>query len=123
MITIKDVASRAGVSVATVSRVLNNLPNVTPELRTRVLEAIEQLDYRRNRVAQSLRVKSRQVIGLIIPDIRNPFFTAVARGVEDIAYAHGYSWCCAIPMKTRREQLYIGIMLPSEGWHYRCASG
>ena len=112
MITIKDVASRAGVSAATVSRVLNNQPNVTPQLRTRVLEAIEQLNYQRNRVAQSLRVKSRQILGLIIPDIRNSFFTAVARGVEDVAYEHGYSLVlCNTDEDPARERLYLDIML------------
>ncbi len=112
MVTIKDVAHRAGVSVATVSRVLNNQPTVSPELRSRVLETVEKLGYRRDRVARSLRVKSSQIIGLIIPDIRNPFFTAVARGVEDIAYRHGYSLVlCNTDEDPTRERLYIDIML------------
>jgi DNA-binding LacI/PurR family transcriptional regulator len=112
MVTIKDVANKAGVSVATVSRVLNNQPTVSPELRSRVLEAVEELGYRRDRVARSLRVKRSQIIGLIISDIRNAFFTAVARGVEDVAYQHGYSLVlCNTDEDPAKERLYVDTIL------------
>jgi len=112
MTTMKDVAKLAGVSVATVSRVLNNKPNVSPELRSKVLEAVEELNYRRDRVARSLRAKTSLIIGLIISDIRNPFFTSVVRGVEDVAYDHGYTLLlCNSDEDPAKERLYIDIML------------
>jgi DNA-binding LacI/PurR family transcriptional regulator len=84
--TIQDVAERAGVSRATVSRVLNDNPNVDDDLRVRVREAMQSLAYRPNRAARRLRGSFNDVIGLIIPDIQNPVFVTVARGVEDAAY-------------------------------------
>jgi LacI family transcriptional regulator len=112
MATMKDVAKLAGVSVATVSRVLNNNPNVSPELRSKVLKAVEELNYRRDRVARSLRVRTSLIIGLIISDIQNPFFTSVVRGVEDAAYDHGYTLLlCNSDEDPAKERLYIDIML------------
>ncbi|MFE0625861.1 LacI family DNA-binding transcriptional regulator [Streptomyces sp. NPDC058864] len=91
MASIKDVASRAGVSVATVSRVLNDHPAVRPDTRTRVLEAVADLGYRPNAVARSLRTDQTRTLGLVISDVLNPFFTELARSVEDEARALGYS--------------------------------
>jgi LacI family transcriptional regulator len=91
MASVKDVARRAGVSVATVSRVLNDSASVTPATRERVLEAVAELGYRRNAVARSLRTDATATIGLVIGDILNPFFTELARAVEDEARARGYS--------------------------------
>lgn len=91
MASIKDVASRAGVSVATVSRVLNDHPAVRPGTRTRVLAAVAELGYRPNVVARSLRTERTRTLGLVISDVLNPFFTELARSVEDEARAHGYS--------------------------------
>jgi LacI family transcriptional regulator len=88
---IKDVASRAGVSIATVSRVLNDHPAVRPDTRTRVLDAVAALDYRPNAVARSLRTDRTGTLGLVISDVLNPFFTELARAVEDEARALGYS--------------------------------
>ena len=85
---IKDVAAAAGVSVATVSRVLSNGP-VSDALRTRVVNAVAQLGYRPNLSARRLRSQHSQTVGLIVSDIRNPFFTAVSRAVEDAAYRAG----------------------------------
>jgi LacI family transcriptional regulator len=89
--TIRDVAAAAGVSPATVSRVLNLKEDVADDLRRRVLAAVSDLGYRRNGPARSLRTRAAQVLGLIISDITNPFFTAVVRGVEDVAQLAGYS--------------------------------
>ncbi len=88
---IKDVAARARVSVATVSRVLNGNPAVRPDTRDRVHRAITALGYRPNGVARSLRTDQTRTLGLVISDVLNPFFTALARAVEDEARAHGYS--------------------------------
>lgn len=89
--TIHDVAARAGVSTATVSRALNGKANVDPALVQRVVIAARELDYRPHGVARNLRRRATTVWALIISDIENPFFTAVARGVEDVAQAAGHS--------------------------------
>jgi LacI family transcriptional regulator len=84
-IRIADVAALAGVSPATVSRVLNEAPSVGPMLRDRVHEAVASLRYRPDRIAQSLRRGGTTTLGLIISDVQNPFFTALVRGVESVA--------------------------------------
>ena len=89
-VRIKDVAQRAGVSTATVSHVINQTRFVSEETRQRVLEAIETLNYQPSAIARGLVTNSTQTIGLIISDIANPFFTAVARGVQDEIHQHGY---------------------------------
>lgn len=89
--TIRDVAARAAVSAATVSRVLNGRVDVAPDLRDRVLDAVAELSYRPNVAARSLRTRATTVLGLIISDITNPFFTSMVRGVEDAAQQAGYS--------------------------------
>ncbi|MFH8884102.1 LacI family DNA-binding transcriptional regulator [Streptomyces californicus] len=91
MAGIKDVAAEAGVSVATVSRVLNGHPSVSQEARTRVLAAVEALGYRPNAVARSLRTAQTRTLGLVISDVLNPYFTELARFVEEEARALGYS--------------------------------
>ncbi|WP_431044375.1 LacI family DNA-binding transcriptional regulator [Streptomyces sp. P1-3] len=91
MASIKDVARHAGVSVATVSRVLNDNPSVRADTRDRVLAAVAGLGYRPNAVARSLRTDQTRTLGLVISDVLNPFFTELARSVEDEARALGYS--------------------------------
>lgn len=91
MPTISDVARVAQVSTATVSRVLNGNTEVDPEMAARVRTAVESLAYRPSRIARSLRTRRSAVWSLIISDIRNPFFTDIMRGVEDVAFANGYS--------------------------------
>ena len=91
MASIKDVAAEAGVSVATVSRVLNDHPSVSAEARARVLAAVEALGYRPNAVARSLRTDQTHTLGLVISDVMNPYFTELARSVEEEARALGYS--------------------------------
>lgn len=90
-VTIKDVATHASVSVATVSAVMNENKYVSPELAQRVRESITALGYKRNSFAHGLKTQVSYSIGLIVPDITNPFFTNIARGVEDVANAHNYS--------------------------------
>ncbi|MFE3598420.1 LacI family DNA-binding transcriptional regulator [Streptomyces sp. NPDC059142] len=91
MAAIKDVAAEAGVSAATVSRVLNDHPSVSPESRARVLAAVAALGYRPNAVARSLRTDETRTLGLVISDVLNPYFTSLARAVEEEARALGYS--------------------------------
>ena len=90
MATMREVALSAGVSVATVSRVLNNTGYVHEDTRKRVESVIEQLEYSPNEVARSLFKKESRIIGLLLPDITNPFFPQLARGIEDEAQKQGY---------------------------------
>jgi LacI family transcriptional regulator len=91
MATVHDVARRAGVSTSTVSHVVNNTRFVSDELRERVMAAMRELDYTPNAAARMLTLKRSHTIGLIVSDIRNPFFASVARGVEDVAQEQGYT--------------------------------
>ncbi|KPC72203.1 LacI family transcriptional regulator, partial [Streptomyces sp. NRRL WC-3753] len=91
MAGIKDVAAAAGLSVATVSRVLNGHPSVSEDARARVTAAVEGLGYRPNAVARSLRTDQTRTLGLVISDVLNPYFTELARSVEEEARTLGYS--------------------------------
>lgn len=91
MATIKDVAKAAGVSTASVSRVLTGHPATSSEMRERVLAAAQALSFRPNAVARSLRSTGTRTVGLVVSDLLNPFFTELARAVEDTARAAGYS--------------------------------
>lgn len=91
MATMKDVAQRAGVSPSTVSHVINETRFVSQQLRDRVLHAMSELNYQPSAVARSLRTKRTQVVALVIPDITNPYFPEVARGVQDVAEENEYS--------------------------------
>ncbi len=92
MATIVDVALKARVSIATVSRVVNNSPHkVNPKTRKKVLEAIRELDYRPNALATGLHKKKTMTIGIIIPDISNPYYAEIVRGIQDMADRHGYA--------------------------------
>lgn len=90
-ITLADVASKAGVSLMTVSRVVNDRAGVGADTRQRVREAIEALGYRPNIVARGLKVASSRSIGLMVPDVTNPYFPEIVRGAEDAASQHGYT--------------------------------
>ena len=109
---IEDVARQAGVSTATVSRVLSGKPYVSDDLRERVLGAVRELNYRPSRVARSLRVQRSSIIGLIVSDIQNPFFTAVVRAIEDAAYLQKYSvFLCNSDEDTQKETMYVELMV------------
>jgi LacI family transcriptional regulator len=88
--TVEDIARAAGVSVATVSRVLNSSPKVASPTRRRVLRVLDELDYTPNNLARNLRARALRVFGLVIPDIRNAVYTSLHRGVEDVARASGF---------------------------------
>lgn len=115
IIKIKTVAERAGVSTATVSRVLNGNPTVDPDLAVRVNRAVEETGYRPNGIARSLRTRSTRTIALLIPDINNPFFAEVARGLEDIAVQARYSvLLCNTDEDHGKEQTYLDIAADSQ---------
>jgi LacI family transcriptional regulator, galactose operon repressor len=110
--TIADVARAARVSTATVSRVLNGSTEVNSDLADRVHKAVRDLSYRPSRIARSLRTQRTAVWAVIISDIRNPFFTEMVRGVEDIAYANGYSLVlCNAEEDAAKEASYIQLAL------------
>jgi LacI family transcriptional regulator len=111
MATIYDVAALAGVSPATVSRVLNGRP-VSPDKERLVLEAAEELSYTPNRVARTLRRQLSEVVALVIPDIENPFFTSLARGVADTAQQAGFSVVlCNTDGDLAKEQHFLDIVV------------
>jgi LacI family transcriptional regulator, galactose operon repressor len=89
--TMVDVARLANVSVATVSAVVNGKGGVSAELTRRVQEAMEALDYHPDHIARSLKVGRTHVIGMVVPDITNPFFTEVVAGLDKEALQNGYS--------------------------------
>jgi LacI family transcriptional regulator len=110
-VTIKDVAVKAGVSTATVSHVINGTRFVQDETRQKVLDAIEALHYHPSSIARGLATNSTQTIGLIISDITNPFFMAVARGVEDVINQHGYHTIfCNSDEDLAREDEYLRLL-------------
>jgi LacI family transcriptional regulator len=113
--TIQDVARRAQVSAATVSRVLNGRDTVDPVLAERVAAAVADLGYRRNAVARSLRKQRTNLWAVIISDIENPFFTSMVRGIEDVASAAGYSVVlCNSDEDPKKESDYIGVALAGQ---------
>ncbi|MEJ3750760.1 LacI family DNA-binding transcriptional regulator [Actinomycetes bacterium KLBMP 9797] len=115
MATIYDVARRAEVSPATVSRVVNGHANVDPTLADRVRRAMRELEYRPNAVARNLRRSRTTLWAVIISDIGNPFFTALVRGVEDVAQGAGYSvLLCNSDDDPAKERQYVDAVLAEQ---------
>lgn len=113
MPSLQQVAARANVSIATVSRVLNKSDKVVPETRATVEQALRELSYRPSRVARRLRMKDGRahLVGLIIPDIQNPFYAEIARGVEDAAFASEYALLlCNSDESLEKERFYLDVM-------------
>jgi LacI family transcriptional regulator len=106
-VTIYDVAREAGVSMATVSRVVNHNPNVKPQTRKKVFEAIERLGYRPNAVARGLASKKTTTVGVVIPDIANANFAEVARGIEDIANMYHYNIILSNADKRKEKEIRV----------------
>lgn len=114
MTSIRDVAKSAGVSVSTVSHVINKTRFVSEETQTKVLDAMKELKYKPNRLASSLRRKDKRThtLGLLIPDSANPFFAEVSRGVEDACFEAGYSvFLCNSDDDPQKELNYIEVLL------------
>jgi LacI family transcriptional regulator len=103
-ITMADVARQAGVSLMTISRAVNNKDDVSAETRQHVQATIERLGYRPSDIARGLVTKRTGALGLVVPDVSNPFFSEVVRGAEHVAYAENYSvLLCNTEEDTRRE--------------------
>src|SRR3954451_5914505 len=110
-VSIRDVAERAGVAVGTVSNVLNRPEAVGTGPRERVLAAIEALGFVRNESARQLRAGRSRTLGLVVLDMANPFFTDVARGVEDVANAEGLSVIlCNSDDRPEKESAYLDLL-------------
>jgi DNA-binding LacI/PurR family transcriptional regulator len=111
MTTQKAVAKKANVSVATVSRYINNKGYISPQVKERIKKAIKDLNYRPNLVARSLKLNSSKTIGLVFPHINNPFFIKLVRRAEEVAYNNGYNIIlCITENKLDREKLYIDVL-------------
>ena len=115
MPTISDVARQAGVSPATVSRVIQGAKNVSPATREKVQRVIENLGYVPSAVAQSLRSKRTRSLALVVSDITNTFWTTVARGVEDVAQRHGYSVLfCNSDENLNKQDQYLDLLISQQ---------
>lgn len=109
--SIKDVAKEAGVSIATVSRVLNDVDVVNEETKKKVLAAIKKLGYRPNIVARSLKTQKTRTIGIIIPDISNQFYPEIVRGAEDVANIYDYNiMLCNTDLDVEKEMEYLKVL-------------
>jgi DNA-binding LacI/PurR family transcriptional regulator len=109
--TVKEVANRAGVSTATVSRALSGSAGVSEPLRARIFEAARLLSYRPNRAARNLRVRSSRTVGVLIPDIENPFYTSLVCGIEEVLTKTDFSLLLAsynedADQETRRLEVF-----------------
>ncbi len=110
--TIKDIAKKAGVSYATVSRALNGKYGVNPSTREEIIKLAEDMNYSPNAIARGLVKRQTHTVGLIIPDITNPFFPEVARGAEDLLEKKGYSvFLCNSNWEKNRENKYINLLI------------
>jgi len=115
MINIKDVAELAGVSITTVSHVINQTRYVSEELVERVNKAMAELDYHPNTLARSLRSGRTKTIGLVIPDISNQFFAEVSRKIEDKGFEYGYSVIlCNTDDDSSKEKSYIDVLVANQ---------
>lgn len=118
MTSIKEVAKLAGVSPSTVSRVINKTANVDIEKKRRVLKAIEETGFKPNQVARSLFKKSSNIIGVILPNISNPFFTEMTKYIEDEAYANDYKIIICYSynnIKKQKENLDMLVSMNADG--------
>ena len=109
--TIKDVAKLAGVHPSTVSRVINDDPRISEKTKKKVLLIINKLGYTPNAIARGLKTKRTYTLGILIPDITNPFFAEIARGVEDVANKNNFNVIlCNTDDKIKKERTYLQIL-------------
>jgi len=110
-VSIKEIAALSGVSVATVSRVINNNGRFTEETRVKVLKVIEETGYETNYVAKSLRMKKSNTVGIMVPDISNAFFSSLVRKLESQLFEEGYSAIiCNTDRSTEKEMAYLSTL-------------
>lgn len=115
VVTINDLAEKVGVSVTTVSRVLNNRGYLSDSLKRKVQEAMEEMNYQPNELARSLSRRKSNMIGLIVPDISHPFFGQITKHIESYAYKHGYKlMLCNSLLDKKKEKEYIELLRASQ---------
>ncbi|WP_068673464.1 LacI family DNA-binding transcriptional regulator [Oceanobacillus sp. Castelsardo] len=123
-VTIYDVAKEANVSIATVSNVINKKGRIGEKTRKRVHEAMEKLNYEPNMLASALTGKQTKTIGLIIPDLANPFFSELARSIEDRAHELSYNIViCSTDYQEEKENKYISLLKQKRVDGFILASG
>ena len=111
-VTIKDIAGACGVSYATVSRTLNRRSGVHPATREKILRVADRLGYSPNLHARSLKTQKTRIIGLILPDISNPFFADIASSVNEIVYGQGYnSILCSTDWNASIEEKQLSLLI------------
>ncbi|MCM3633889.1 LacI family DNA-binding transcriptional regulator [Paenibacillus camelliae] len=111
-ITIYDVAEKAGVSIATVSKVINNTGRISDKTRKKVWSIMEELDYQPSAVASALSGKSTFTIGLTLPDLANPYFAEIARAIEDQGRKHGFNvFMCSTDNDASKEEEYYQLFM------------
>lgn len=112
MASIKDVARLAGVSISTVSRVINGRGKTSKETREKVWRAVEALQYRPNLLARGLRSQKTRLLGLLVPDIDSPFFARLAKHIEEAAYQKGYNLIlCNVGEDPKKERDYLEVLI------------
>lgn len=108
--SIKDIAKEAGVTISTVSHVLNDSKNVTPPTAEKVRNAVKKLGYRPNRIARSLRTRSTEAVGVIVPDIKNPFYAIIIQEMERVARQRGFTLilgCTFYDLEEEKHQMQV----------------
>ena len=115
MVKLTDVAAKAGCSVTTVSRVINNYGYISQKTRKKVHEAMKELNYQPNSVARSLQGKKTKLIGLIFPDVSNPFFGELVSKIEDQLFKHGYKTIlCNAGNDKEKERTYLQMLMANQ---------
>lgn len=112
MVTLKDIAKKSGFSIATVSKVLNNKKGISSKTREKILKIAKELNYIPSYPAISVKSNKTNTIGLLISDIANPFFPEIVKGIERVAYNHGFNLIlCNTNEDEKREDIYIDLLL------------
>ncbi|WP_028391988.1 LacI family DNA-binding transcriptional regulator [Bacillus cihuensis] len=115
MTTMKDIAKKANVALATVSAVINQSAYVSPELTKRVMQVIEELNYKPNAVARSLKKKSTNTIGVIVTDISNPYYPTMIKGMDDVAIHNNFNVIlCNTSNDDKRFLTYLNLMVEKQ---------
>ena len=109
--TIKDVAQKSNVSIATVSRILNNLDGYSEETRKKVIEVMKEIGYQRNAIARNLKVKETRTIGVLRPRVNTTYYVEILNGIEDFAQRNNYSVIiCNVGNEWERTSQYLGVL-------------
>ena len=113
--TIKDVAKKSGYSVATVSAVINDLPIVSEKSKNRILKVIDEMGYRPNNIARSLKNSKTSTLGILVRDITNPFYPALISGIEEVAWGKNYEvFLCNTENDIEKEKKYIDNLISKQ---------